>query len=212
MFNDYLLSDDASIYALCGGIYEIDILSQLMEYCRQIYFADTAEGTATGTLKKACFSPAKIIDVLPYIIVLEVKDDDTVFRLAGTMVEPIFDHHSVSGKSVLDFVAPESRDAVFQFFSHANENRLVSFQQEELKLADGEMLSCTTLGFPFEDTDGKARYRISATYYTRIGYHHMKPDGYNVVHSKIYDITFAPLDDFMRVMGSMKQARQGMLK
>ncbi|UTW56540.1 hypothetical protein [Kordiimonas sp. SCSIO 12610] len=200
MFENRLLSDDASVRLLCCDVSEVSVLQEFAHYCASLYFDSDGK-----SLQKTAFSPTKITGVLPFIVISEIIDGDVFFRLAGTLIEPIFSSQSVTGKKVADFIPPESKDAVQEFFQFGGNNNLVSFQEEDLELASGDVITCMTLGFPFEREDGGKCFRISASYYTYRKQHSILPEGINVKHSKIHNIRFAPLDKFMDAISALPQ-------
>ncbi len=194
MFESYLISGSASVQQLYDDVCKIGTLHEFAVHCSDIYQLNDR-----GDLRKSDFSPRNIVYVLPFIVISEVLENDVVFRLAGTLVEPIFDSHPVSGKSVKDFVPHKSRDVVQEFFQFGNERNLISLQEEDLELASGDIISCTTLGFPFADASGKKRYRVSASHYTHQEHNLIIQNAFNVSHSKVHNIRFAPLDEFMKI-------------
>jgi hypothetical protein len=200
MFESYLVSGGASVQQLYDDVCKIGILQEFAVHCADIYRLNDYD-----YLRKSDFSPRNIVYVLPFIVISEVLENDVIFRLAGTLVEPIFDNHPVSGKSVKDFVPYKSRDVIQEFFRFGNERNLVSLQEEDLELVSGDVLSCTTLGFPFADTSGKKRYRVSASYYTHQEHNLIVQNAFNMRHSKVHNIRFAYLDEFMRI--TLKNSR-----
>ena len=195
MFENNLVTGQQSVEAFCVDVCKVSILSDFANYCAKLYLKNEA-----SRLRKSEFSPTEIVSVLPFIIMSELKSDGVFFRLAGTLVEPIFARHSITGKNVADYVPEENKHAVFEFFSYGIDNNLVSFQEEDLELASGDTLLCETLGFPFEDNKGIRRFRMSVTYYTHKGQHIVNPEDYKLKHSKVHNVRFVHLNEFMNTL------------
>jgi hypothetical protein len=198
MFENKLVTGQKSVEVFCGDVCKVSILSEFANYCSKLYIKNEA-----ARLRKTEFSPPEVVSVLPFIVISELKSDGVFFRLAGTLVEPIFDRRSIVGKNIADYVPEENRHAVFDFFSYSINNNLVSFQEEDLELAEGDILSCSTLGFPFEDDKGMRRFRMSVTYYTHKGRHIINPADYRVKHSKVHNVRFVELNEFMNTLNDI---------
>jgi hypothetical protein len=132
-----------------------------LDYCSQLIRDD-----GENKLRKAIFHPKHISRSLPFIVINEIFDTETIkLRLIGTEVELIFGGGGAVGKNVIDFLSDDVKVNAAQFFQKTASENLVSLQEEDLILASGRVIMCNTLGFPMADENGINRFRITVSNY-----------------------------------------------
>ncbi len=132
-----------------------------VDYCCELIRDDEED-----KLRKALFHPKHIVRSLPFIVINEIFDADTVkLRLIGTEVELVFGGGRATGKNVIDFLSDDVKANAGQFFQKTAAESLVSLQEEDLILASGRVIMCNTLGFPMADANGVNRFRITISNY-----------------------------------------------
>lgn len=142
---------------------------------------------------KKDFNPARIGAALPYVAFYEIASPtDITLRLIGTEIEKVFGRYKV-GSNVLDAL-PESRhEIVRRFFSEVAKYKCATFQDELLILGSGMMLDAQTIGFPFLDADGEARFRISVTALSEKSWNLERMGDYKVTHHTARTLEFFDL-------------------
>jgi hypothetical protein len=170
-----------------------------IKYCMQLY-----KDSGTHSVPKSLFRPDKIKPALPYISINELISDDIIqVRILGTELGIIFGGREMRGLNALDYIPPENVEASSQFYKMVSAHNLISFLDEDLKLANGKGYRCVTFGMPMCDDAGVNRFRIAISKLDFNAGEHVEPSEFQVMHTKLHNLRFAELSSFAGALNNI---------
>jgi len=199
MFEFRLMSSETELNQLIHDVMVEKRFEFFTKYCSRLY-ADSE----THSIPKSLFRPDEVKSTLPYVSINELISDDVIqVRILGTELGLIFGGREMRGLNALDYIPPENVEVTSQFYKMVSGHNLVSFLDEDLKLANGKGYRCVTFGMPMCDDAGVNRYRIAISKLDFNAREHVEPSEFQVMHTKLHDLRFAELSSFASALNNI---------